>query len=163
MNEKVTKSHKIDCQDLLAPLRAAFQRLDGWCPDGLLTAAHRRSCCHRFLRCKSCNINFPNWVGPKESSKKIQNRWFLIIFNDCQSIFNRFSLDFRWFRSGEVVPDDLGRLMLEADPDGVGVLDFTTFVAIAVGAQELVKSPLAQRSFNFLDRDQELQTPLKSH
>ena len=60
------------------------------------------------------------------------------------------------------MPDDLGRLMLEADPDGVGVLDFTTFVAIAVGAQELVKSPLAQRSFNFLDRDQELQTPLKS-
>lgn len=25
-------------EEVLAPLRAAFQRMDGWCPDGLLTA-----------------------------------------------------------------------------------------------------------------------------
>lgn len=25
-------------KEVLAPLRAAFQRMDGWCPDGLLTA-----------------------------------------------------------------------------------------------------------------------------
>ncbi|CAE7565615.1 CPK3 [Symbiodinium microadriaticum] len=85
-----------DCleEEALAPLRAAFQRLDGWCPDGLLTVR-------------------------------------------------------------KDAPKDLDRLLLEADVDGVGLLDYTTFLAIAMGAQELLSSELGQRVFNVLDRDQD--------
>lgn len=96
-----------DCleEEALAPLRAAFQRLDGWCPDGLLTEEDLR---HRLPK-----------LGCKDA------------------------------------PKDLDRLLLEADVDGVGLLDYTTFLAIAMGAQELLSSQLGQRVFNVLDRDQD--------
>lgn len=92
-------------EEILSPLRAAFQRLDGWCPDGVLTVDDLK---HRLPK-----------MGCKE------------------------------------VPGDIDRLLLEADIDGVGVLDFTTFLAIAVGTQEVASTDLGVRTFKILDRDQD--------
>ena len=92
-------------EEVLAPLRAAFQRMDGWCPDGLLTDEDLR---HRL---------------PKLGCKN--------------------------------VPNDLDRLLIEADLDGVGALDFTTFIAIAIGSEELLATDLGTKTFKVLDRDQD--------
>ena len=92
-------------EDVLGPLRAAFQSLDGWCPDGILTVEDLKK-------------RLPK-LGCKE------------------------------------VPSDIDRLLLEADLDGVGVLDFTTFLAIAMGSQELSSRGLGSKVFNILDRDQD--------
>ncbi|CAE7424613.1 CPK15 [Symbiodinium natans] len=92
-------------EEALAPLRAAFQRLDGWSPDGLLTEEDLR---HRLPK-----------MGCKE------------------------------------VPRDLDLLLLEADGDGVGLLDYTTFLAVAMGPQELLSSPLGRTVFAQMDRDED--------
>lgn len=44
-------------EEVLAPLRAAFQRMDGWCPDGLLTALALENQVHYFLP-QSRNLRF---------------------------------------------------------------------------------------------------------
>lgn len=92
-------------EEVLAPLRAAFQRMDGWCPDGLLTVEDLE---HRLPK-----------LGCKD------------------------------------VPTDLYRLLIEADVDGVGALDFTTFIAITIGSQEVLSTDLGAKTFKILDRDQD--------
>eukprot|EP00435_Cladocopium_sp_Y103_P016875 s151_g4.t1 len=92
-------------EEVLAPLRAAFQRMDGWCPDGLLTVEDLK---HRLPK-----------LGCKD------------------------------------VPADLDRLLIEADVDGVGALDFTTFIAITIGSQEVLSTDLGAKTFKILDRDQD--------
>ncbi|CAJ1416239.1 unnamed protein product [Effrenium voratum] len=91
-------------EEALSPLRAAFLRLDGWCPDGMLTVEDLRQ-------------RLPK-MGCKD-------------------------------------PPDLDRLLVEADIDGVGALDFTAFVSIAVGAKEVLASDLGWKVFQTLDRDQD--------
>jgi Ca2+-binding EF-hand superfamily protein len=89
----------------LIPLRAAFVRLDGWCPDGLITSRKLRK-------------HLPR-MGYAE------------------------------------IPPDLEMLLIEADVDGVGVLDYTTFVAVCLDPDYVLSTKLGHDAFVLMDRDQD--------
>eukprot|EP00930_Biecheleria_cincta_P069032 TRINITY_DN56825_c0_g1_i1.p1 TRINITY_DN56825_c0_g1~~TRINITY_DN56825_c0_g1_i1.p1 ORF type:complete len:711 (+),score=94.19 TRINITY_DN56825_c0_g1_i1:196-2328(+) len=89
----------------LIPLRAAFLRMDGWCPDGLITSRKLRKHLPRM---------------------------------GCTEI-----------------PPDLEILMIEADVDGVGALDYTTFVAVCLDPDYVLSTKLGHDVFALLDRDQD--------
>eukprot|EP00931_Biecheleriopsis_adriatica_P044436 TRINITY_DN25421_c0_g2_i1.p1 TRINITY_DN25421_c0_g2~~TRINITY_DN25421_c0_g2_i1.p1 ORF type:complete len:352 (+),score=77.01 TRINITY_DN25421_c0_g2_i1:137-1057(+) len=53
------------------------------------------------------------------------------------------------------VPTDLERLLLEVDCDGVGVLDYTTFLAVCLDPKEVASTKLGHDAFLSVDRDED--------